>query len=119
MAELLEYALVVLTSTLVVGFSVVSYSGYTSSVDSAARRAALSSYVALAFGAVEHGGSSASLALDDASLSCDSGTLTFRSGSLTGGAMLPADCHFSYPGVTGTHKLTFVYSSGVLSLEVK
>lgn len=119
MAELLEYALVVLTSTLVVGFSVVSYSGYASSVDSAARRAALSSYVALAFGAVEHGRSSASLTLEDASLSCDSGSLVFRSGALMGGATLPAGCHFSYPDVTGTHTLTFVYSSGVLGLEVR
>lgn len=119
MAELVEYALVILASTLVVGFSVANYASYSSSIESSAQRATFSSYVTLALGAVERGESSASLTMENASLSCDSGTLAFSSPTLSGDARLPVECHFGYAGLTGTRRLTFVYSGGVLDLEMK
>lgn len=119
LAEIVEYALVLLASTSVVGFSITTYSAYTSSIAVATSRANYSSYLTLAYAAIERGNASATLTLDHTSLTCDAGRLGFGSKSLSAESILPVGCHFAYENLTGLRELTFVYSNGSLDLEMR
>ncbi|MDV3277419.1 MAG: hypothetical protein LYZ69_03000 [Nitrososphaerales archaeon] len=118
MVEILEYALVVFASTLVISFSFVNYSAYSASIENATQRADYSSYLTLAYAAIERGSSSGALSLDHASLNCSSGRLEFDSPSFSAGSSLPVGCGFTYTRLIGPHILTFRYSNGYLGLEV-
>lgn len=119
LAELLEYALVILVSGLVASFSVVLGSTFSTSVAGAGDRVAYSSYASTAYAALEQGSASTSLSFSEASLYCRSGSLGFESPSFSANASLPVACDFSYPHLTGTYALLFSYGGGRLELEIR
>jgi hypothetical protein len=118
LAEVLEYALVFLASTLVVSFSVGFYASYSSVVATAEDRAVFSSLVTVAMSSIEHGGSSVTISLSDATVACHGGVLSFTTRSYSAKASLPADCSFLDANITGTHTLTFSTSAGSVGMEV-
>lgn len=118
MVEVLEYALVILTSTLVIGFSFSTYSAYTTSITSAGERATYSSVVDLAYAAIEQGSSAANLTLESSSVTCAGGRLVFTSPAYSASSTLPAACDFDYPRLSGPHQLSFAFNAGVLTLGV-
>lgn len=119
MVEVLEYALVVLASSMLVFFSVEAYSGFTSALGPATDEATFASVLSLANAAVEHGSASATLYISNATIGCDSGTLTFASGRYSQNSSLPVDCSFAPQGVSGERHLAFSYSGSLLTLEVQ
>ena len=118
MAELVEYGLVVLTSSFVVAFSIAGYTSFTTAVSLATQRADYSSYVTLAYAAIEQGNSKAALSFVHTSLWCQDGSLSFGSPGLSASDSLPAGCNFRYQDLNGPHVLLFSFVSGALQLQV-
>lgn len=118
MAELVEYGLVVLVSSLVMAFSVVGYGSFASSVSAATQQADYSSYVANAFAAIQQGSSTVTLTLENTTLSCSHGTLLFASPAVSTEDVLPIGCHFEFQDLSGSHRLFFSSSGGTLNLRV-
>jgi len=119
LVEVLEYALVVLASSILMFFSVGVYSGLASALGPAADEATFASVVALANGAIEHGSASARLDFGNASIACSSGTLTFATADYSQNSSLPVGCSFPPQRVDGVVQLTFEYSAGLLTLRVE
>ena len=118
MVELLEYSLVFLASSMLVGFSMAIASSYQGASQAIEARAALSSLSGAAWEAVEHGGSNVTLSLTNSTITCAGGVLTLTSGSFTGREDLPARCGFSFVGLGGWHTFGFTFDSGRLELTV-
>lgn len=118
MVEVLEYALVVLVSTVVVGFSFSVYAGYASVVVKSTNEAAAAAVFSLARSGVEQGTASASFSVDHATIACDSGNLRYQSSSYSQGSHLPVSCSFHTQELSGMISLRFVYSAGHLTLQV-
>jgi hypothetical protein len=118
LTEIIEYALVLLVSSLVVGFSFGAYSMYSGAITQSEARAGFSSIVTAAIESIDHGESSVTLPLANVTLACNHGVLVYTSSSYSANATLPADCDFSVQDVSGTHVLKFVTSSGFLSVQV-
>jgi len=119
LVEVLEYALVVLVSSLVAGFSFGVYTGLASRVGPTTDEAAFASVVVLASAAVEHGSSSSTLVFANATIGCGPGAITFSTGTYSSSAPLPVDCSFAPQYISGTKQLTFDYSGGLLTLTVR
>lgn len=117
MAEVLEYALVVLASSALMLFSVGVYSGLTSAIGPARDEAAFSSVVALADAAIEHGSASARLDFSG-SIGCNAGAITLAAAGYSKSSPVPVDCSFPPQVVSGPALLTFEYSGGTLTLRV-
>jgi len=116
LAEILEYVLVVLAATFMVGFSFTTYSSYVFSIGRSTDKAAFSVLVTLAESAIEHGRSSARLVFDNARLTCENRTLTLASPLFNATASLPAECDFSTSTSSGERLVTFKYANGVLTM---
>jgi hypothetical protein len=119
LVEVLEYALVVVVSSLLAFFSVGVYSGLASSLGPASDEAAFATVVSLANAAVEHGSASATLAFSDAVLGCSASLLTLSSGKYSQNSTLPTDCHIPSSELSGQRQLTFSFSGTLLTLKVK
>ena len=118
MVEVLEYALVVLASSILMFFSVGVYSGLASALGPATDEATFASVVALANGAIEHGSASARLYFDNASIGCNSGTLTFATAKYSQNSSLTVNCSFPPQEVNGATQLTFECSGDLLAIRV-
>ncbi|MDV3293754.1 MAG: hypothetical protein LYZ70_05740 [Nitrososphaerales archaeon] len=118
MVEVLEYALVVLVSTVALGFSFSVYAGYASVAVKSANEAAAAAILSLARTGVEQGTASASFSLDHAAIECESGNLRYVSASYSQSSHLPVTCSFSTQALSGVVPLRFVYSAGQLVLQV-
>jgi len=118
LAEILEYALVFLTSVLVVTFSFGVYSSYAGALAEAQYRAGFSSLTTVAMASIEHGDSSITLSLKNVTLSCHDGYFSFAAPSFSASTTLPAACDFAYVEVSGTHTFAFSSSGGSVDLEV-
>ena len=119
MAEVLEYALVVLVSSVLTVFSIGVYGGLASFMGPAREQADFASVVALANSAIEHGSSSSEIVFDHATIGCSSAAITLQSGGFRQSSAISADCSFPPEEVSGTVQLAFDYSGGVLTLQVK
>jgi len=119
LVEVLEYALVVLVSTLVAGFSLGVYGGYATEVERSSAEASYASVVSLAHAAVQQGKASATINLDRASIGCVSDSLEFASPAFSGNSPLPVHCAFPPQRLSGLRLVTFDYSSGELILQVR
>ena len=118
MAELLEYSLVVLVSTLFVSGSVATYNSFASfesHVQFGAEVSAVSNMVSVA---IRNGTSRAELSLPGSTILCDSGNLTVASGSMTAALAVPLACHFSATLGPGLHVVTFTRLGTALALAV-
>ena len=119
MVEVLEYSIVFLASSLMVGFSVATASSFQATSFGIEDNAALSGLTAAAWGAVEHGNSSVVLGVVNSTVSCSGGVLSLSSKFYTGDARVPFGCGFAYPGLDGRHSFMFSAEHGVLELEVR
>lgn len=117
MAEVLEYAFVLLASSLLLFFSAATYRSFSGTVSSAEFHASFASVVGTAANAVETGSSSLTLVLGRSTLSCHDGQLALASGSLSSTYQLPVTCDFSVSPPSGSVTLSFTYD-GSLSLRV-
>ena len=118
MAEILEYALVVMVGSFFVAGSVAVYSGFSSAESGASVRAAYDEVYWLASRAVENGSAGAVLLLPPSTISCNGGVLTVGVGASAENGTVPAGCGFSVALDGGTHLLRFTDSASELDLEV-
>jgi hypothetical protein len=118
MVEVLEYSFVFLATSMLVGFSIaaaVSFQGVSYEIEN---RAAFSSLIATAWGAMEHGNSSVALKIANSSVYCAGGVLTFSSPYYSAVADMPTNCDFAYPRLDGQHLFGFASVGGWLELGV-
>jgi len=118
MVEVLEYSLVFLASSMLVGFSFAaaySFQGVSRQIED---RAAFSSLTATAWGAIEHGDSSVTLGVVNSSVACTGGVLSFSSPYYSAVADIPAGCDFAFQRLDGQHIFGFASSGGWLELKV-
>jgi hypothetical protein len=118
LTEIIEYALVLLVSSLVVGFSFGAYSMYSGAITQSEAHAGFSSILTVAMESIDHGEATVTLPLVNVTLTCHHGVLVYASHSYSANATLPADCDFGVQDISGTHTLTFATSSGILSIQV-
>jgi len=118
MVEILEYSLVFLASSLLVGFSIAAASSFQGASRSIEERAAGSTLAATAWEAVEHGSSSVTLELENSSVYCAAGELTFSSPGYFSSTSLPVGCGFAFPGLDGERVFNFTSTGGRLELAV-
>jgi hypothetical protein len=118
MVEVLEYSLVFLASSMLVGFSIAAASSFGGVSREVEDRAVFSGLTATAWEAVEHGNSSIALTTTNSSLNCQSGRLTFTSQNYSGVTDLPVGCEFGYPKLDGRHLFDFASAGGWLELTV-
>ncbi len=107
MTEILEYALVFATSTIVVAFSLGFYSSYSNTITYSEERATFASVVTVAVTSIEHGGANVTLDFNQATLSCSGDELFFVSPSYSSSFALPAGCDIPSEALTGIHTLVF------------
>jgi hypothetical protein len=119
LVEVLEYALVVAVSSVLTVFSIVVFGGLSSTVGPATDEADFAAVVALANAAIQHGSSTSNLVFDNASIGCDHGTITFHTARFSQNSSIPVDCSFQPEHVNGARQLTFDYSGGLLTVEVR
>ena len=119
MVEVLEYALVVVASSILMFFSVSVYSGLATEFGPAADQATFASVVALANAATEHGSASATFLFSGAKLWCTSGVLTFATERYSQNSSLPVGCSFGPVDLSGDRRVTFDSSGGLLTLQVR
>ena len=116
MAEIIEYAFVILTSSLMVGFSMVGYSGYLGAMGVAENRVAFTRLEGMASSAIERGTSNGTLQLASASLTCTRGELALSSPAYSASTRLPVECGFSFENLNGAYSFTIGVASGYLSM---
>jgi hypothetical protein len=118
MAEIVEYCLVVMVSTLFVAGAVVAYSSFASFEAGIQLRAESASVSALVSQAAQNGSARASLSLPASVISCAPGALTIASSSGTVTLTPPTTCGFEVSLAGGLHTLRFSTNSSKLSLSV-
>jgi hypothetical protein len=118
MAEVAEYALVLLASSLLVGGSIAVATRFGSSAAGAEDRAALGSLDSLASAAFDRGSASARIPVSGAMVECHGATLELSSKSYNGTAPVLLPCDFAYGPLGGVRTFNFTCRGGALELEV-
>ncbi len=119
MAEVLEYAVVVLVSSALAAYSIGVYGGFSSNLGPAKDGAEFASIVALANAAVEHGNASSMIDFSHATVACSARTISFHEGTYSQSSSIPVDCSIEPTEVTGSRVLSFVYTGGSLFMKVR
>ena len=118
MTEIIEYALVVMVSTLFVTGSAVVYDSFAYFESNLQLRGTYATLSELAARAVDSGTASARLSLPPSTIGCERGSLTLDFGSRGLAASVPANCGFEVSVAGGEHELVFTSAHGTLSLQV-
>ena len=118
MAELVEYCLALMVSTLLVAGSVEEYGNYTSFESGLALRAEFDAISGLALKAAENGSASMTMSVPSSTVACHRGVITVSAGGASLEESLPVACAFTAGIPTGTHTFAFKDSSTVLLLAV-
>lgn len=118
MAELVEYSLVVIASTLFVTGSVAVYGSFTSFESGLSLHAAFGLVAGLASRAAESGSANATVALPASTVACQAGVLSMTVGNASLEERLPLTCGFVVGVPAGVHVLTFTDDSSQLTLSV-
>ena len=119
MTELVEYALVVMASTLFVAGSVLVYGNFSSFESGLSLRATFEEVSALASRAVENGSAQATLSMPGSVISCEGGVLSVEVGASSENETLPVGCGFVRAVPVGVHTLLFTSGSSWLGLSVE
>lgn len=119
MVELLEYALVVMASTLLVAGSVVVYDGFTAFESGLSLRATFDGVSGLAAEAMANGSATATMTVPSSTIGCHGGTLDVAAGGSALEESIPLGCAFAVPVSAGVHTLEFRDVSSQLELSVK
>ncbi len=118
MAELLEYSIAVMVSTLFVVASVVVYNSFTSFESGLQLRSAFQSLSGLVSQALEDGSAKATIAVPGSTMTCVGGTLELGTGASIMTQELPIGCDFSVGVPAGTHTFAFSVADGLLYVSV-
>jgi hypothetical protein len=118
MAEILEYSLVFMVSTLFVTGSVATYNSFSSWASELQFHEAFSAISGLANQALSNGTSRGTMNLPPSTVQCYGGSLTFQTKSFSATQNFPATCSFSVNLEAGVHILAFTGESTVLRLTV-
>ncbi|HUH82342.1 MAG TPA: hypothetical protein VLX33_00515 [Nitrososphaerales archaeon] len=118
MVELVEYALVVMVSTLFVGGSVLVYGEFTTFESGISLRAAFDGVSALASKAIVNGSATATLPVPSSTITCQGQTLSMTVGGSSLDEVLPLGCSFAVSVPAGVHTLKFCNDSSRLDLSV-
>jgi hypothetical protein len=118
MAEILEYTLVFMVSTLFVTGSVATYNSFSSWASELQFHEAFSAIVGLAAQALTNGTSRGTMNLPYSTIQCFGGSLTFETKSFSATQNFAAGCNFLVNLGTGTHTMAFAGGSSLLSLSV-
>jgi len=116
--EVLEYSMVFLASSMLVGFSIAAASSFGAVSSGVEDRAIFSSLTATAWEAVEHGNASIALTVTNSSVSCEGGRLSLSSSNFSEATGLPVGCDFGYSKLGGRHLFAFTSVGGWLELAV-
>ena len=107
MAEILEYALVVMVSTLFVAGSVLVYTDDSSLESGLSLRATFYAVSGLVSKAITNGTAGATMAWPPSTVSCRDGLLAVEVGSSSMNESIPLGCGFTVPVPGGTHRVVF------------
>lgn len=118
MAELVEYSLVVMVSTLFITGSVATYVSLSSFESGIQLRETFASVSGLALQAMENGSARAALTSPQSAIRCANGFLSVSMGDSTEGQSLPIGCDFGFQLSGGTHLLRFSEQASQLDLSV-
>ncbi|HEV2226333.1 MAG TPA: hypothetical protein VGR56_05955 [Nitrososphaerales archaeon] len=118
MAEILEYTLVFMVSTLFVGGSIATYTTFSSWASGLQFHEAFSVISGLATQALSNGSSRATIDLPASTIQCHDGALALSSKSTSSSQSFPTNCDFSFSLEAGAHTLAFTERSTQLSLAV-
>ena len=118
MAEILEYCLVIMVSTLFVAGSVATYDAFSGSASALEFSLATSSISKLAADAIANGSATGAVAVPASTLRCEDGALSLTSGTLAGGVQLPAACDFTLAVQGGVRSFSFHYGGRMLTASV-
>jgi len=118
MAEILEYTLVFMVSTLFVSGSLATYNTFSSWASGLQFHEAFSVISGLATQALSNGSSRATISLPASTIQCHDGSLSLSSQSISSSQSFPTNCNFSFALEGGAHTLTFTEESAQLSLAV-
>lgn len=118
MAELVEYTLVVMASTLFVAGSVLVYGGFSSFESGVSLHATFAAVSSLASKAMEDGTAKGVVTLPGATIACHGGLLSVKVGSSSQNEALPLSCDFEETFSGGAATLVFTDESSRLSLAV-
>ena len=118
MVELVEYALAVMASMLLVTGSVVVYDSFTSYEGTLQLRGAFSAVVGVADAALVNGSATSTLPLPESTIGCEGGTLYVSTGSGSLSQGIPVGCDFQAKVSAGAHLVSFRTASGGLDLVV-
>ena len=119
MAETVEYALVVLASTLFVAGSVATYASFSSFESGLQFKAEVQAVSSLVSVALVNGSSEATLSMAPSTLSCTSGILSLSSGSSNESLGVGLPCAFRVNLAPGPHALAFAVDSDRFTLSVR
>jgi len=119
MAELIEYAVALMASTLLVGGSVVVYNSFMSYEAGLQLRGTFSVVAGVAENALLNGSAKSTVLLPESTIGCDGGTFYVSLGSGTISQTIAAGCDFQARVNPGAHLLSFSTSSGKLELAVR
>lgn len=118
MAEILEYCLVFLVSTLFVAGSVATYGSFSGFASGLQFRAASTSIARLANEAVSDGSATGSVSVPASTLRCEGGVLVISSGSMADQQGIRANCDFALEVAGGVHSFGFHFQGEELTLSV-
>ena len=118
MAEVTEYALVVMVSVLFVAGSAYVYTSFTSLESQVQLRATSASVSALVAQAVRNGSSLETLSLPTSTISCTSNTLRLSTSASTEVIASPLPCDFAVSVVGGVHVVQFFSNQAQLTIRV-
>jgi hypothetical protein len=119
MAEILEYTLVFMVSTLFVTGSVATYNSFSSWASELQFHEAFGAISGLATQALSNGSSRGTMNLPQSTVQCYGGSMTFGTKSFSSTQNFPANCSFSVNLEAGVHTLAFTGESSELSLTVR
>jgi hypothetical protein len=118
LTQIIEYALVMLISSLFAGASAVTYTNYKNIEGNVAFAAAFSGISTLAEQALANGSSHSNMLLPSSIVSCSGGILSLSSAGRTAMRSLMVGCDFSFVVTGGPHSLEFSYGNAMLMLQV-
>ncbi len=118
MVELLEYALVVMASTLFVAGSVLVYESFATFESGLSLRATFEGVSGLVSNAIANGSATATMSIPSSTIACQGGTLSVKVGGSVLEDRVPLGCSFAVTVPAGVHTVEFRDDSSRLELSV-
>jgi len=118
MAEIVEYVLAVMASTLLLTGSVFVYNSFASYESALQLRGAFSAVAQVVDGALVNGRATSALPLPESTIGCEESTFYVSVGAGAISQAIPAQCDFQARISAGTHLVSFTTVSGQLNITV-